>query len=164
MFFKVITCLLFTVGVSWCQNDGADPDEFLTCSLFVRAKALAPDFDEIFGRALITATLSTTDGVPIANKEIHMTVTSGTLSCLPPDSFSAAELSSADRYCFVTDEEGKMEVYVDRVPINKPGIVKASFPFGDGVVRASCSYAITKRVVKRKLPDPAVATSTQINP
>jgi hypothetical protein len=163
MCIKIIAFLLIMIGVSWCQDDGLDSDEFLTCSLSVRAKALAPDFGETVGAALITATLSTIDGVPISNKEIHMTVTSGMFSCLPPDSFSAADLCSADRYCFVTDEEGKMEVYVARIPINKPGIVKAFFPFGDGVVRASCPFAITKRVKKKARPDPAIAASTQNN-
>ena len=163
MCIKVIAFLLIMVGVSWCQSDGLDPDEFLICSLSVRAKALAPDFGETVGSALITAMLSTIDGVPIPNKEIDMTVTSGMFSCLPPDSFSAADLSSADRLCFVTDMEGKMEVYVARIPINKAGIVKASFPFGDGVIKASCPFAITKRVIKKARPDPAMAVSTQNN-
>jgi hypothetical protein len=164
MYIKVIDFLLIMIGVSWCQTDSLDPDLFPSCSLSVRAKLFAPDFGETVGRALITATLSTTDGVPIANKEIHMTVSSGMFSCLPPDSFSSADLSSADRYCFVTDEEGKMEVYVAGIPINKPGLVKASFPFGGGVVRASCNFAITKRIAKRKVPDPAVASSSPIDP
>jgi hypothetical protein len=149
------------VGVSWSQADSLDYDEFPTCSLSVRAKVLPPDFGETFGRARITATLSTIDGVPIANKEIHMTVTSGVFSCLPPDSFSSVDLNSADRYCFVTDLEGKMEVYVDHIPINKPGIVKASFPFGDGIIKASCSFAITKRIVKKKQPEPVVSASSE---
>jgi hypothetical protein len=161
---KVITFLLIVMGVSWCQSDAVDLDEFSTCSLTVRAKVLAPDFGETLGSALITATLSTTDGIPIANKEIHMTVTSGMFSCLPPDSFTAADLNSADRFCFVTDVEGKMEVYVARIPINKPGIVRASFPFGDGVVKASAPFAITKRIVKKNRPDPAVAASAQTYP
>jgi hypothetical protein len=156
---KVITFLLFALGVSWSQSIDADSDEFSSCSLSIRAKVLAPDFGETFGRALVIATLSTIDGAPIANKEIHMTVTPGVFSCLPPDSFSSMELSSADRYCFITDQEGKMEVYVDRIPINKPGIVKASFPFGEGVIKASCPFAITKRTVKRKLTDPALSVS-----
>lgn len=164
MYSNVLAFLLILIGVSWCQSDGLDADEFLTCSLSVRAKVIAPDFGEMCGSALITATLSTTDGIPIANKEIHMTVTTGMLSCLPPDSFGAADLSSADRYCFITDLEGKMEVYVARIPINKPGMVKASVPFGDGLVNASCPYAITKRIVRKKRPDPAVATTTQISP
>jgi hypothetical protein len=137
-----------------------DSPEFSTCSLSVRAKVLAPDFGESFGRARITATLSTVDGVPIANKEIQMTVTSGVFSCLPPDSFSSGDLSSADRFCFMTDLEGKMEVYVDRIPINKPGIVKASVPFGDQLVKATCSFAITKRTVKRKRPDPVISDAS----
>jgi hypothetical protein len=160
MYIKVFAIALLMLGIAWSRSDSLDLWDFSTCSLSVRAKVLAPDFGETYGRALITATLSTIDGVPIANKEIHMTVTSGVFSCLPPDSFGSEDLSSADRYCFVTDEEGKMEVYVDRIPINRPGVVRASFPFGDGVVRASCSFAITKRIVKRKLPEPAISASS----
>jgi len=164
MCVKSLAFLLILAGVSWCQSDRLDPDVYTTCSLSVRAKVFAPDFGESFGRALITATLCTTDGVPIPNKEINMTVSSGMFSCLPPDSFSAAELSSADHSCFITDVEGKMEVYVARIPINKPGLVKASFPFGDGVVKACCTFAITKRIAKKKRADPAVAASTPTYP
>jgi hypothetical protein len=151
--------ILFFFGVCLAQDDGLDGAAY-TCSLSVKAKVFAPDFGETQGRALITATLCTTDGVPLTNKEINMTVTSGMFSCLPPDSFSTAELCSADRSCFITDMEGKMQVYVAHVPINKPGIVKASYPFGNGVVRTSCTFAITKRIVKKKRPDPSYAASS----
>jgi hypothetical protein len=81
-------------------------------------------------------------------------------SCLPPDTFSAAELSSADRSCFITDMDGKMQVYVDRIPINKPGVVKAFCPFGKEAVKTSCTFAITKRLAKKKSrPNPTIASS-----
>jgi len=152
-------------GVSWGQESGLDNDAFSSCSLFIKAKVFAPDFDETEGRALITATLTTTGGLPIPNREINMTVTSGMFSCLPPDSFSSAELSSADRSCFITDVDGKMQVYVAHVPINKPGLVKASCPFGSGMVKTSCTFAITKRLVKKKSrSNPTIASSDPTSP
>ena len=73
-----IIVLFLMAGVSWGQESGLDNDAFSSCSLFIKAKVFAPDFDETEGRALITATLTTTGGLPIPNREINMTVTSGT--------------------------------------------------------------------------------------
>jgi hypothetical protein len=145
--FLPAALLLLSASV-WAQDD----DErvyAVSCSLYVKTNPYTPDPGDVSGRAMVEATLCDKSGIPIPGEEIKITTTCGTLSC--PSAFSHAPKDSVsqDRSCYITDRDGKIQVFLYDISFNKPGRVKASCVYSEIKVQASSSFLITRKVIKK---------------
>jgi hypothetical protein len=141
--------LLFMFTRSGAQEEQTEVTETVTsCSLSVKITVYSADPGDVVGKASIQATLSDKSGTPITDQTITMSSTSGTFTCIPPEGVNG--VNTADRSCFVTGPDGKIQVYLVDIPFNKPGRIKASCTYGAFDVHASSSYSITRSVNKKK--------------
>jgi hypothetical protein len=143
----VAAALIFCAG-AWAQDD----DErvyAVSCSLYVKTSPFTPDSGDVSGRAMVNAMLCDKSGIPIPGQEITMTVTCGTFSCPSAFSYVPADPVSQDRSCYITDQNGKIEVFLSDIPFNKQGKVKASCTYSGIKVQASSSFLITRKIIKR---------------
>jgi hypothetical protein len=140
--------LLLLCASVWAQDD----DErvyAVSCSLYVRTSPFTPDSGDVSGRAMVNAILCDKSGIPIPGQEITMTVTCGTFSCPSAFSYVPADSVSQDRSCYITDQNGKIEVFLSDIPFNKQGKVKASCTYSGIKVQASSIFLITRKIIKR---------------
>ncbi|MGA2508109.1 MAG: hypothetical protein ABSF80_11615 [Chitinispirillaceae bacterium] len=144
----ILTALLIVCVRSWAQEE--DERVYVSsCSLFVKITPYTPDSGDVSGKAMIEATLSDKSGIPIPDQEIKLTATCGTLSCLSLDNIGMSGAVSSGRSCFVTDKDGKIQVFLIDIPFNRPGRVKAACIYGNFKVHASCSFSITRKIIKK---------------
>lgn len=148
MKLPVIFPLLLLAGAcAWAQDD--DEREFVqSCSLSVKTTVYPADSADAAGKAVVEVALCDKAGAPIPNQQIEVSASSGTFSCIPPDSFIRENAS--DRSCFITGQDGKIRVYLVSIPFNQTGLVKAACTYGDITVKASGSYSIMRHVIKKK--------------
>jgi len=144
----ILTALLLLCVRSWAQDD--DERVYVaSCSLFIRTTPYTPDSGDASGKAMVEAMLCDKSGIPIPDQEIKMTATCGTLSCLSMDTYAPAGSASPGRSCFITGRDGRILVFLSDIPFNKPGRVKASCAYGDLKVYATCSFSITRKIIKK---------------
>lgn len=151
--------VLFLFIQARAQEEQTEETVYATsCSLSVKTTVYQADPGDVVGKASIQATLCDKSGTPIPDQTISMTATSGTFTCIPPDGVSG--INTADRSCFVTGPDGKIQVYLVDIPFNKPGRIKAACTYGDFNVHAASSYSITRKLTKKKSPDNSPTATT----
>jgi hypothetical protein len=121
-----------------------------SCSLSIKATVFPMDSSDKSGKATIDGLLTDNKGSPLADQTIHISSTNGQFTCMPPVSFSDAEISSSTEGCLKTQEDGTFKIYLVHIPFNKPGKVKASCAYGTFKVSAFGSYSVTKRTKSTK--------------
>jgi hypothetical protein len=159
-----IIVFLMTVTV-FAQEEPQEEQEYVTetsCSLSIKTNAYPVDSTDKFGKVSIEALLTDNKGNPLADQKIQITATNGTLSCMPPVSFSGAEVSSSVEGCLTTQEDGTIKIYLVHIPFNRPGKVKAFCTYNNFRVSAIGAYSITKwtkspqkkhsAVIKKRIP------------
>jgi hypothetical protein len=133
---------------AWAQDE--EITETVTassCSLFVKTQVRPVFITEQYGQVQVDATLCDKDGVPISDREINLTSTTGTLACLPSDSVLAPG-DSLKGPCFVTSGNGTITMFLIHVPFNKPGRVTATCSYRGFTLKSMSSYVITRKTVK----------------
>ena len=141
--------LLLLCACLWAQDD--DERVYVaSCSLYVKTNPYTPDPGDVSGRAMVEAMLCDKSGIPIPGQEIKMTTTCGALSCPSVGIYESSGTASPANACFITGSNGKIEVFLSDIPFNKPGQVKASCTYGDLKVRASSSFSITRKIIKKR--------------
>ncbi|MBN1129459.1 MAG: hypothetical protein JXA71_10760 [Chitinispirillaceae bacterium] len=145
--------IIVAAALSFCTGALAQEDDervyTVSCSLYVKTSPFMPDSGDVSGRAMVNAVLCDKSGIPIPGQKIAVTVTCGTLSCPSAFSYLPADSVSQDRSCYISDQNGNIEVFLSDIPFNKPGKVKASCVYGDIKVQASSSFLITRKIIKR---------------
>jgi hypothetical protein len=139
----VVVVLLLLVSLSWAQEE----EEIITetsCSLSIKTIVLPVDSQDNTGKVEIEALLTDNKGQPLEGQDIRMTATNGTLTCMPPTSFSHAEIPTGTEGCLKTQEDGTVRIYLVNIPFNRPGQVKAFCTYGDFKVSAIGAYSIKK--------------------
>jgi hypothetical protein len=134
-----------------------EEQEFVTetsCSLSIKATVFPVDSSDKFGKATIEALLTDNKGNPLPDQTIQVTATNGTFTCMPPVSFSDAEVSSSVEGCLKTQEDGTIKIYLVHIPFNRPGNVKAFCTYGNFKVSAIGAYSVTKFVKSSKKTRP----------
>jgi hypothetical protein len=147
--FFISMPLLFLYVNAFAQDD-EEAYTVASCSLAVKTTVYPASAEDRSGRVMIEAFLCDKVGSPIANQEIQMTASSGTFSCIPPESFSSPEDNASDRSCFVTAPDGKIRVYLTSVPFNTQGKLKASASYNGCSVRATSTFSINRNVIKKR--------------
>ncbi len=157
MKFALMLSGFLMVAAVYAQEE----QEFVTessCSLSVKTTVFPVDSSDKFGKVTIDALLTDNKGNPIADQVIQVTATNGTLTCMPPVSFSGAEISSGTEGCLKTQEDGTVRIYLVHIPFNSPGKVKANCTYGTFKVSAFGTYSVmkfTKSPKKKRLKKPA---------
>jgi hypothetical protein len=139
--------VLFIAVTVFAQEEPQDEQEFVTetsCSLSIKTNAYPVDSTDKFGKVSIEALLTDNKGNPLPDQKIQISVTNGTLSCMPPVSFSDAEVPTGTEGCLTTQEDGTIKIYLVHIPFNRPGKVKAFCTYGNFKVSAFGAYSITK--------------------
>jgi hypothetical protein len=142
-FFATIVMTFALAAALFAQEE----QEFVSessCSLSIKTNVLPVDSSDKFGKVSIEALLTDNKGNPLPDQQILVTSTNGTFSCMPPVSFSNAEISSSVEGCLRTQEDGTVKIYLVAIPFNRPGKVKAFCTYGNFKVSAVGSYSIKK--------------------
>jgi hypothetical protein len=145
----LISMVLFLGAYVYAQNENGYA-ELTSCQLAVTTSVYSPDTADRFGKAMAEVTLTDESGLPIPNQPIQMTTSCGIFSCLPPENLTDAGLENPLLACFTTGSDGKMVVYIVKIPFNSKGLVKASFTWGNTTIKASGNFLITRSVSKIK--------------
>jgi len=148
MYRFMLAALLIICVRSWAQEEDERVYVY-SCSLFVKITPYTPDSGDVSGKALIEATLCDKSGIPIPDQEIKLTASCGTLSCLSLDNIGMSGTASSGHSCFVTDKDGKIQVFLIDIPFNRPGRIKAVCTYGNFKVHASCGFSITRKIIKK---------------
>jgi hypothetical protein len=141
----LLAFLLFSCVRLWAQDE-EERIFVASCSLSVKTTLYTPDPGDVFGKAMIEATLCDRNGIPIPDQEIKMTSTCGKLSCLSLDNIGTV---SSKYSCFISGPDGKIQVYLLDIPFNKTGFIKASCTYGEMKVHASSNFLITRKIIKK---------------
>ena len=141
----LLAVLLFSCTRLWAQDE-EDRIFVASCSLSIKTTLYTPDPGDALGKAMIEATLCDRNGIPIPGQEIKMTSTCGNLSCLSLENIGTV---SSKYSCFITEPDGKIQVYLLDIPFNKTGRIKASCTYGDLKVHASSNFLITRKIIKK---------------
>ena len=145
-----LTAMLCMAMTSWLWAQDEDERVYaVSCSLYVKAAPYTPDSGDVSGKAIIEATLCDKSGIPIPGQNIKMTTTCGRLSCPSMGIYESAGSTSPENACFITGSDGKIQVFLSDIPFNIPGRIRASCTYGDLTVRASCSFSITRKIIKK---------------
>jgi hypothetical protein len=99
------------------QSDN-DMTTVMSCQLTIKTTAYPPDSADLFGKAMVEATLCDNEGFPIYNQEVRMTATTGVFSCLPPEVLTDATMKDPVLYCFTTGQDGTIQAYIVNIPFN----------------------------------------------
>jgi hypothetical protein len=147
----LVTLLLLTLCAGAWAQDEEERVYVSSCSLFVKVTVYTPDSGDRSGKAMVEASLSDKNGLPIPDRKLSLTATCGTLTCPQQtgqwiDSTGQTPAQS----CFVTGNDGKVLVFLVDIPFNKPGRVKASCLWGNSKVQASTGFSITRKVIRKK--------------
>ena len=133
-----------------CQ-EYEDEEYSYSCSLSISTTVFPPDSNDKTGNGYVEALLCDKNGVPIANKEIRMTVSCGILSCQLPGWYDNVSSISSDKSCFMTGVDGKVQVYLSRIPFNTPGLVKATCACDEIVLKSTSNFMISRKVIRKKI-------------
>jgi hypothetical protein len=143
-----IALIVFFMTITvFAQDEPQEEQEIVTetsCSLSIKTNVYPVDSTDKFGKVAIEALLTDNKGNPLPDQKIQMTVTNGTLSCMPPVSFNDAEVPTGTEGCLTTQEDGTIKIYLVHIPFNRPGKVKAFCVYGNFKVSALGAYSITK--------------------
>lgn len=139
---------LISCASVWAQDDD-EQVYVVSCSIYVKTTPYTPDPGDVSGKAIVEAMLCDKSGIPIPVQEIKMTATCGTLSCPQTAIYNTSGAVSAENSCFITGNDGKIQVLLSDIPFNKPGRVNASCTYGDFKVHASSSFSITRKTIKK---------------
>jgi hypothetical protein len=120
----------------WAQEGDEETYTVASCSLAVKTTVYPALPDDRAGRVMVEGILCDKAGNPIPNQEIQMVATSGTFSCIPPESFASPDETSSERSCFITGSDGKIRVYLTSIPFNKQGRLKATCTYKECSVKA----------------------------
>jgi hypothetical protein len=142
-FFATIVITFLMATPLFAQEE----QEFVSessCSLSIKTTAYPVDSSDKFGKVTIEALLTDNKGNPLPGQQIRITATNGAFTCMPPVSFSDAEISSSVEGCLQTQEDGTVKIYLVHIPFNQPGNVKAMCAYGNFKVSAVGAYVIKK--------------------
>jgi len=142
-----VVCMAMT---SWLWAQDEDERVYaVSCSLYVLTMPYTPDSGDVSGKAIVEATLCDRSGIPIPGQEIKMTTTCGTLSCPSRGIYETAGKASPENACFITGQDGKIQVFLSDIPFNNPGKVKASCTYSNIKVHASSRFSIIRKIIKK---------------
>jgi hypothetical protein len=143
-YFAVLFLLVVAAGAGAQGRQSGD-----AITLYVKTTVYPYDSLDKVGHGKVEAQLKTKSGFGIPGQEIELSSTCGTFSCKLPDIENEVDSSSsADNSCFFTGKDGKIVVYLINIPFNSQGSVAASCSYRDMEVRATCTFWITKTLVK----------------
>ncbi|MBN2038007.1 MAG: hypothetical protein JW768_14800 [Chitinispirillaceae bacterium] len=143
--FLLVVCLFQGI----CQ-DYEDEEYSYSCSLSVSTTVFPPDSNDQTGNGYVEALLCDKNGTPIANKEVKMTASCGILSCQSPGWYDDVSSISSDKSCFITGADGKVNVYLSRIPFNTRGLIRATCACDEIVLKSTSSYMISRKIIRKK--------------
>lgn len=147
----MICPILIVFSVSAWSYEIPDEKEYIarTCSISVSLSVLPdPDLTKPTGRGKVVVTLCDNDGSPYREQTVELSANAGTFACQLPEEKTDGEEPESD--CFTTGDDGKANLFLINIPLNRQVQVKAAYDCGDYTVNSTASLVISRGKAKRK--------------